>query len=253
MSTRFFLLLALAIALPAFATPPSAAPAVPPAMPAVVDEPVPAPAPVRVTMVTSLGEIELELDPAAAPATVENFLSYARDGHYNGTVFHRVIPGLQLKPSRAPVENEAGNGLSNVRGTIAAARDRGVADSATAQFFINLADNHEFDRTGTDSPYTTGYAVFGRVVQGMDVIDRIAAQPTAAQEPFPGWVPRVPVVIERVNLQPDAPGTLPASGERLPSPDAPRPPAGGAGTDGATDGPGADGTTTAAVDDDTVR
>ena len=264
MSTRFFLLLALATALPAFATPPSAAPAVPPAMPAVVDEPVPAPAPVRVTMVTSLGEIELELDPAAAPATVENFLSYARDGHYNGTVFHRVIPGvllqagaftpdLQQKPSRAPVENEAGNGLLNVRGTIAAARDRGVADSATAQFFINLADNHEFDRTGTDSPYTTGYAVFGRVVQGMDVIDRIAAQPTAAQEPFPGWVPRVPVVIERVNLQPDAPGTLPASGERLPSPDAPRPPAGGAGTDGATDGPGADGTTTPAVDDDTGR
>ena len=264
MSTRFFLLLALAIALPAFATPPSAPPAAPPTVPPAADEPAPALAPVRVMIVTSLGEIELELDPAAAPATVENFLAYARDGHYNGTVFHRVIPGLllqagaftpdlQQKPSRAPVENEAGNGLSNLRGTIAAARDRGVADSATAQFFINLADNHEFDRTGTDSPYTTGYAVFGRVVQGMDVIDRIAAQPTAAQEPFPGWVPRVPVVIERVNLQPDAPGTLPASGERLPSPDAPRPPAGGAGTDGATDGPGADGTTTPAVDDDTGR
>ena len=264
MSTRLFLLLALATALPAFATPPSAPPAAPPTVPPAADEPAPALAPVRVMIVTSLGEIELELDPAAAPATVENFLAYARDGHYNGTVFHRVIPGLllqagaftpdlQQKPSRAPVENEAGNGLSNLRGTIAAARDRGVADSATAQFFINLADNREFDRTDTGSAYTTGYAVFGRVVQGMDVVDRIAAQPTAAQGPFPGWVPKVPVVIERVNLQPDSPGTLPASGEPLPAPGASRAPTGGAGTDGASDGPGADGTTTPADDVDADR
>ena len=222
MSIRFFLLLALATALPASATPTSPVPADPPA-PAAVETP----APVRVTLVTTLGEIELELDPASAPRTVENFLGYARDGHYNGTVFHRVIPGLllqagaftpdlQQKPSRSPVENEAGNGRSNLRGTIAAARDRGVADSATAQFFINLADNRTFDRLGDDSPYTAGYAVFGRVVQGMEVVDRIAAQPTAAQGAFPGWVPKVPVVIERVDLHPAA---LPAGGATSPTPE----------------------------------
>ncbi len=199
-----------------------AAPASPPATdPALAVEP-PAPASPRVVLVTNHGEILLELDAAAAPKTVENFLAYARDGHYNGTVFHRVIPGLllqagaftpdlQQKPSRAPVASEAGNGLSNLRGTIAAARDRGVADSATAQFFINLADNRSLDRQPGDSAYTTGYAVFGRVVQGMDVVDRIAAQPTAAQGPFPGWVPRVPVVIERVTLVDPEPAASPPS------------------------------------------
>ncbi|WP_146910376.1 peptidylprolyl isomerase [Arenimonas daejeonensis] len=175
-----------------------------------------APAP-RVLLVTSLGEITIELDAVAAPRTVENFLAYARDGHYNGTVFHRVVPGLlvqggaftpdlQQKPSRTPVPNEAGNGLSNRRGTVAAARDRGVSDSATTQFFINLADNHHFDRQDGDSPYTAGYAVFGRVLQGLDVLDRIAALPTSARGPFPGWVPDTPVLIERVQvLAPAAP------------------------------------------------
>jgi cyclophilin family peptidyl-prolyl cis-trans isomerase len=183
--------------------------------------PLPPPVSPRVVLVTSFGEIVLELDAAAAPKTVENFLAYARDGHYNGTVFHRVIPGLllqagaftpdlQQKPSRAPVASESGNGLSNHRGTIVAARDRGVVDSATAQFFINLGDNPQFDRQPGDSPYTAGYAVFGRVVQGMDVIDRIAAQPTAAQGPFPAWVPRVPIVIERVNLVEARPTEAPA-------------------------------------------
>ncbi|WP_460456480.1 peptidylprolyl isomerase [Arenimonas alkanexedens] len=177
--------------------------------------PAPAPAtaaaPIRVLMVTGLGEITLELDAAAAPDTVENFLGYVRDGHYNGTVFHRVVPGLlvqagaftpdlQQKPSRAPVRHEGGNGLSNRRGTIAAARDRGVLDSATAQFFFNLADNPKLDQTAADDPYTAGYAVFGRVLQGLDVIDRIAAVPTGAQGPFAAWVPDVPVVIERVQV-----------------------------------------------------
>lgn len=191
-----------------------ASPAVPPTPPEPAPEaeaaPAPPPAP-RVLLVTSLGEITLELDAAAAPRTVENFLAYARDGHYNGTIFHRVVPGLlvqaggftpdlQAKPSRAPVANEAGNGLSNLRGSIAAARDRGVSESATTQFFINLADNPAFDRKDEASPYTSGYAVFGRVVQGMDVIDRIAAVPTGSQGPFNGWVPTTPVVIERVQL-----------------------------------------------------
>ncbi|HEX4854507.1 peptidylprolyl isomerase [Arenimonas sp.] len=171
----------------------------------------PAPPPVRVLLVTTLGEITLELDAAAAPKTVENFLAYARDGHYNGTVFHRVIPGLlvqagaftpdlQQKPSRAPVPHEGGNGLSNRRGTVAAARDRGVLDSATSQFFFNLADNPKLDQTAPGDPYTAGYAVFGRVLQGLEVIDRIAAVPTGAEGPFAAWVPVVPVVIERVQV-----------------------------------------------------
>lgn len=175
----------------------------------------PAQAAPRVLLVTSQGEITIELDAVAAPRTVENFLAYARDGHYNGTIFHRVVPGLlvqggaftpdlQQKPSRAPVPNEAGNGLSNRRGTVAAARDRGVSDSATAQFFINLADNPHFDRQDGDSAYTAGYAVFGRVLQGLEVLDRIAALPTSAQGPFPGWVPVAPVLIERVQILPNA-------------------------------------------------
>ena len=195
-----------------------ASPTVPAAVPAPADDvPAAAPAAPRVRLVTTLGEITLELDAAAAPRTVENFLSYARDGHFNGTVFHRVVPGLlvqgggftpdlQAKPTRAPVPNEAGNGLLNLRGAIAAARDRGVPDSATTQFFINLADNPAFDRKDGASPYTSGYAVFGRVVQGMDVLDRIAAVPTGSQGPFNGWVPETPVVIEQVVLlEPSSP------------------------------------------------
>lgn len=189
----------------------SVAPPVPAAVAAT--QPVPAPAPKlqRVLLVTTLGEILIELDATAAPATVANFLDYARDGHYNGTVFHRVVPGLlvqagaftpdlQQKPSRAPVPSEAGNGLLNTRGTVAAARDRGVVDSATAQFFFNLVDNPKLDRSAGDSPYTAGYTVFGRVLQGLEVVDRIAAVPTGAQAPFPAWVPLTPVVIERVQL-----------------------------------------------------
>lgn len=213
MSLRLILLSALLWApVAAVAT---AVPA-PVATPAAEPAPAPAPASPRVLLVTSMGEITLELDAAAAPATVENFLAYARDGHYNGTIFHRAIPGLlvqaggftpdlQQKPSRAPVASEAGNGLSNRRGTVAAARDRGVADSATAQFFFNLVDNPKFDRTDPGSAYTAGYTVFGRVLQGLDVVDRIAAVPTRAQGPFPAWVPVVPVVIERVQVLDSAP------------------------------------------------
>lgn len=196
----------------------SAALATPPAPPVVAPAP---PPPVRVLLVTTLGEITLELDAAAAPKTVENFLAYARDGHYNGTVFHRVIPGLlvqagaftpdlQQKPSRAPVPHEGGNGLSNRRGTVAAARDRGVLDSATAQFFFNLADNPRLDQTAPGDPYTAGYAVFGRVLQGLEVIDRIAEVPTGAEGPFAAWVPVVPVVIERVQVLDPVPAATPA-------------------------------------------
>ena len=219
MSVRLTTLFALLLApLLASATP------VPTAVPATVAPVVAAPPPPspRVLLVTSMGEIVIELDAAAAPATVENFLAYARDGHYNGTTFHRAIPGLlvqggaftpdlQQKPSRAPVASEAGNGLSNRRGTLAAARDRGVVDSATAQFFFNVADNPKFDQTDPSSAYTAGYTVFGRVLQGLEVVDRIAALPTQAQGPFPAWVPVVPVVIERVELLDPAPASAPVA------------------------------------------
>lgn len=211
MDFRHLLALALLLPFSAGATPPAA---VVPESEAQAVEVAPAQ---RVRMVTTMGEIVIELDAAAAPRTVENFLAYAREGHYNGTVFHRVVPGLlvqgggftpdlQPKPSRAPIPNEAGNGLLNRRGAIAAARDRGVVESATTQFFINLADNPTLDPSAGDSPYTAGYAVFGRVVLGMDVVDRIAATPTGAQGAFSGWVPTTPVLIERIDLlEPAAP------------------------------------------------
>jgi cyclophilin family peptidyl-prolyl cis-trans isomerase len=177
------------------------APAVPPA---------PSAGP-RVALETNLGRIVLELYPAQAPVTVANFLAYARQGHYNGTVFHRTIPGvlvqaggftldLQPKPERAPIANEAGNGLRNTRGTLAAARRPSVADSAGAQFFINLRDNPGFDRRAAQPDEASGYCVFGRVIDGLEVADRIAAVPTAARAPFAGDVPVEPVIIERTEV-----------------------------------------------------
>jgi len=131
-------------------------------------------------------------------------------------VFHRAIygvlvqgggftPDLQAKPERKPVENEAGNGLRNTRGTLAAARRPSVADSAGAQFFINLGDNPGFDRHAPEPPEASGYAVFGRVIDGLDVADRIAALPTAARAPFDQDVPVTPVIIERAEVLPPVP------------------------------------------------
>jgi cyclophilin family peptidyl-prolyl cis-trans isomerase len=154
-----------------------------------------------------MGRIVLELYPDKAPLTVANFLSYVKDGHYNGTVFHRVIgdfliqggaytPDMQQKPERAPVANEASNGLSNLRGTLAAARRSGDATSATAQFFINTVDNRQLDFRGDATPDMTGFCVFGRVVEGMDVVDRIRVVPTGAKPPFASDVPVTPVLVE---------------------------------------------------------
>ena len=165
----------------------------------------------RVELQTSLGRIVLELYPEKAPRTVANFLSYVRDGHYNGSVFHRVIADLliqggaftadlQQKPERAPIPNEANNGLSNLRGTLSAARRASEKDSATAQFFINSVDNRQLDYRGDATPMLTGFCVFGRVVEGMDVIDKIRMVPTAARLPFPADVPVTPVVMERVSV-----------------------------------------------------
>jgi peptidyl-prolyl cis-trans isomerase B (cyclophilin B) len=141
-----------------------------------------------VQMETSLGEIILELDIAKAPLSVANFIAYARAGHYEGTIFHRVIKGFMIqgggmtadmveKPAGAPIKNEAGNGLKNKTGTIAMARTSEV-DSATCQFFINTADTKSLDHGGL-RPEVYGYAVFGKVVDGMDVVYTIEQKATA--------------------------------------------------------------------------
>lgn len=159
-----------------------------------------------VLMETSLGGIKIELDEAKAPISVKNFLSYVDDKFYDGTIFHRVIstfmiqgggftPDMQQKPAKSPIKNEAGNGLSNKRGTIAMARTM-VVDSASAQFFINVVDNDFLDHRD-NSPQGFGYAVFGKVIEGMDVVDKIKAVKTGFKMGFED-VPVEPVVIRSV-------------------------------------------------------
>lgn len=154
-----------------------------------------------VTLATSLGEIILELDENKAPITVKNFLEYVDSGFYNDTVFHRVIPGFMIqgggmtaamdeKPNRSPIKNEADNGLTNTRGTIAMARTQAV-NSATSQFFINLADNTFLNHGTRDF----GYAVFGKVVKGLDVLDAIAKVKTGSKSGHTD-VPVTPVTIQ---------------------------------------------------------
>lgn len=172
----------------------------------------------RVELDTSLGKIVLELNAEKAPNSVANFLSYVDEGYYNGTVFHRVIPGFmiqgggfdqqyQQKPTKAPVANEANNGLQNVRGTIAMARTSDP-HSATSQFFINTVDNRSLDHRG-QTPSGWGYAVFGKVVEGMDVVDRISDTRTN-QGRLNGYpaadVPVMPVLINSATriVQPKA-------------------------------------------------
>ena len=162
----------------------------------------------KATIETSLGTITLELNEAKAPATVANFAEYAKAGFYDGTIFHRVIDGFMIqgggftkdmnqKATREPISNEAMNGLSNKRGTIAMARTM-VVDSATSQFFINLVDNDFLDFT-SPTPQGFGYAVFGEVTDGMDVVDRIAKVKTGNSGPHQN-VPEEPVVIKKIHL-----------------------------------------------------
>lgn len=139
---------------------------------------------------TSHGDFTVELFPKEAPETVENFLRYVDDGFFDGTIFHRIIPGFVIqgggltadfrpKRTRPPIRNEAKNGLKNERGTLAMARTSEI-DSATSQFFVNLADNDFLDH----GPHDYGYAVFGRVTEGMDVVDRIAGVPTGTRKGY---------------------------------------------------------------------
>ena len=162
----------------------------------------------KATIETSMGTITFELDDERAPATVENFVKYAADGFYDGTIFHRVIDGFMVqgggftrdmnqKDTRGPIRIESMNGLKNLRGTIAMARTM-VPDSATSQFFINLVDNGFLDFTApTQSGY--GYAVFGKVTDGMEVVDRIAKVRTGFSGPHQN-VPEEPVVIRKVTV-----------------------------------------------------
>jgi peptidyl-prolyl cis-trans isomerase A (cyclophilin A) len=162
----------------------------------------------QVLLDTSLGKIVIALDAAKAPKSVANFLEYVKEGHYDGTVFHRVIPNFMIqgggfdtqmkqKATRAPIALESKNGLTNVRGSVAMARTS-VPDSATAQFFINIKDNAFLD--AANSPDGHGYAVFGKVVSGMDVVDKIWAVPTGNQGPHQN-VPVTPVVIRKASVE----------------------------------------------------
>ena len=159
-----------------------------------------------VELTTTMGKITVELAADKAPKSTANFLQYAKEGFYTGTVFHRVIPGFMIqgggfdakmnqKPTHAPIDNEAKNGLKNLRGALAMAR-RGDPHSATAQFFINHQDNDGLDYPSRDG---WGYAVFGKVTAGMDVVDKIAQVPTGNAGMHQN-VPRTPIVIESVRI-----------------------------------------------------
>ena len=186
-------------------------PSAPPALQTPAETPAPGNPVIAIS--TSLGDITLELFKDRAPVSVANFLAYVGDGFYEGTTFHRVkkgfmvqaggfTPDLTEKLTRPPIQNEATNGLRNLRGTLAMAR-RVALRSATSQFYINLADNRVLDHTGY-SPDQFGYAVFGRVLTGMDVVDRIGSVPTTTQGEMED-VPAEPVIIKSVRLVKPAP------------------------------------------------
>jgi cyclophilin family peptidyl-prolyl cis-trans isomerase len=162
-----------------------------------------------VLLETSLGNIKIALEPAKAPVSVKNFLAYAKEGHYDGLIFHRVIRDFMIqgggftkdmrekRAGRPPIKNEAGNGLKNERGTVAMARTQ-VVDSATAQFFINVVNNEFLDHVD-ETPRGYGYAVFGKVIEGMDVVDKIRAVPTGRLSMFQD-VPKDPVTIIKATV-----------------------------------------------------
>ncbi len=162
----------------------------------------------KVRLSTSAGDIVVELDAEKAPKSVANFVAYVKAGHYNGTVFHRVIENFMIqgggykadlseKPTRPPIALESRNGLNNIRGTLAMART-GIPDSATSQFFINVVDNPSLDQA--NSRDGNGYAVFGKVVEGLDVVDKIRTMPTASSGPHQN-LPVTPVTLRKATLE----------------------------------------------------
>jgi cyclophilin family peptidyl-prolyl cis-trans isomerase len=163
---------------------------------------------------TNYGTILVDLDSVHAPVSVANFVRYAREGHYDGTTFYRVVPGFVIqagsyepngnaRPTHDAIALESGNGLRNTRGALAMARSANPA-SATAEFFIDLSDNATLDPMAGDAPNTTGYAVFGRVSEGMDIVDRISTVPVGGRSgPFPpDATPAAPVIITKVTITP---------------------------------------------------
>lgn len=196
---RFVTLMTGAILLAATGTAFAAAPTAPVSL-------APTPTHPEVKFVTTKGSFVVQLNLVRAPLTVRNFLAYVRSGFYNGTIFHRVIPGFVIqgggytakykrKKTRKPIPNESHNGLSNMRGTIAMAR-KAAPDTATSQFYINLGNNTSLDPHSDRS----GYAVFGKVVSGMKVVDKIASVPTGPAGPFSQDAPQVPVVITKASI-----------------------------------------------------
>lgn len=175
-----------------------------------------------VILETNYGNVKVELFKDKAPISVENFLSYVRDGFYDGTIFHRVVPNFVIqaggftqdmkeKPAKAPIKNEATNGLGNLRGTLSVARTNEI-NSGTTHFFINLKDNKQLDHTG-DAAAQYGYAVFGKVAEGMDVVDKIAAVQVANKGMYQN-VPVKPVTITKAKIVGDgAPKTQPQAPE----------------------------------------
>jgi cyclophilin family peptidyl-prolyl cis-trans isomerase len=192
----------------------------------------------RVRVTTNLGSFVIELQRDRAPLTVENFLTYVRSGYYTNTLFHRVIanfvvqgggvgPDYKAKPVNKPIPNESGNGLKNLRGTVGLARAMGP-HSGDCQFYLNVADNADLDPL----PTRWGYAVFGRVVEGMEVVDRISVSPTGPAGPFKQDAPIQQVVIHKVEILAEPAAPAPAT---PPAPAAPATPAGeSAPTEGAT-------------------
>jgi cyclophilin family peptidyl-prolyl cis-trans isomerase len=191
----------------------------------------PAVAAERVRVTTNLGAFVIELQRDRAPLTVENFLSYARSGYYSNTLFHRVIANFvvqgggvgldyKAKPTAKPIANEAGNGLKNLRGTVGLARASGP-HSGDCQFYVNVADNADLDPL----PTRWGYAVFGRVVEGMEVVDRISVSPTGSAGPFKQDAPLQQVIIQKIELlaEPAAPAAPAATTPAPATPDAPPP------------------------------
>jgi len=185
--------------------------------------PKPAPAGPVVVLETSMGRIRIGLYKDKSPITVNNFIQYLRSGHYDGVIFHRVIPSFMIqaggfepdmteRPTRPPIRNEARNGLRNLRGTIAMARTS-APDSASAQFFINLKDNASLDFGVRGA----GYAVFGEVLEGMDVVDKIALVPTGSKGAYQD-VPTIPVVIKRAREEAAAPAPAAAKPPTAPAP-----------------------------------
>jgi cyclophilin family peptidyl-prolyl cis-trans isomerase len=173
----------------------------------------PIPAGPKILIQTSMGDIALQLDAERAPKSVANILRYVREMHFDGTAIYRVEKGFVIqmgsfdansryRPTHAPIVLEANNGLSNLRGTVALARGDGPGEGATAEFFINVKDNQGLDQAKDDKENRTGYAVFGQVIAGMDIVDAISQVPVGDKGPMPGSAPVTPIVIKKVSVVP---------------------------------------------------